>query len=41
MVGFFHQKFGGLSGDSLGAINELAEIISLLLVLLWLRLSAW
>jgi adenosylcobinamide-GDP ribazoletransferase len=35
------RRFGGLTGDNLGALNELAEILFLLLVLLWLRLSAW
>ncbi len=36
-----HRRFGGLNGDNLGAINELLELGSLLLVLLWLRLSIW
>lgn len=35
------EKFGGMSGDTLGAVNELAEILFLVLVLLWLRLSVW
>lgn len=36
-----YRQFGGISGDTLGAINELAEVLFLLLVLLWLRLSVW
>lgn len=40
-IAFGRQKFGGMSGDSLGAVNELAEILFLLLVLIWLRLSVW
>lgn len=39
-VGFFNKKFGGLTGDTLGAISELTEIIFLLLVILWSRLSS-
>lgn len=37
----FHRRFGGLNGDNLGALNELAELLFLLVVLLWLRLSIW
>lgn len=36
---FFHKKFGGLTGDTLGAISEITEIIFLLMVLAWSRLS--
>lgn len=39
VVAVSRRKFGGMSGDTLGAVNELAEIIFLLLVLAWLRLS--
>ena len=37
----FQRRFGGLNGDSLGALNELAELLFLLAVLMWLRLSIW
>ena len=40
-VSVSRRKFGGMSGDTLGAVNELAEILFLLLVLIWLRLSVW
>lgn len=33
------RKFGGLTGDNLGAISEVSEIIFLLVVIVWLRLS--
>jgi adenosylcobinamide-GDP ribazoletransferase len=36
---FFHKKFGGLTGDTLGAISEITEIIFLLMVIAWSRLS--
>lgn len=36
---FLQRRFGGLSGDNLGAINELAEIFFLLAVIVWLRLA--
>lgn len=35
---FFNKKFGGLTGDTLGAISELTEIIFLLTVIVWSRL---
>lgn len=38
-VGFFNKKFGGLTGDTLGAISEITEIIFLLMVILWSQLS--
>ena len=37
-VNFFGRKFGGLTGDTLGAISEIAEITFLLLVITWSRL---
>lgn len=41
MVALARRRFGGITGDSLGAINEISEIISLLLVIVWLQLSVW
>jgi len=38
-VNFFDKKFGGLTGDTLGAISEITEIIFLLMVIAWSRLS--
>ncbi len=38
-INFFNKKFGGLTGDTLGAVSELTEIAFLLLVIVWLRLS--
>lgn len=32
------NKFSGLTGDALGALNELGEIVFLLVVLLWCRI---
>lgn len=37
-VRFFKRQFGGLTGDTLGAVSELTEIIFLLMVLGWSRL---
>src|SRR4030042_97427 len=36
---FFNKKFSGLTGDTLGAISEITEIIFLLMVVAWSRLS--
>ncbi|MEW6067678.1 MAG: adenosylcobinamide-GDP ribazoletransferase [Nitrospirota bacterium] len=38
MIKFFENKFGGLTGDTLGTINEITEIIFLLMVTGWLRI---
>jgi len=38
-IHFFHKKFGGLTGDTLGAISEITEVIFLLLVIVWSRFS--
>lgn len=37
-VTVFNKRFGGLTGDTLGAISEITEIIFLLAVMAWLRL---
>lgn len=34
-INFFNKKFGGLTGDTLGAISEITEIIFLLMVIVW------
>lgn len=38
-VWFCKRRFGGLTGDNFGAVNEIAEILFLLVVLLWLPRS--
>lgn len=38
IAGCFHLRIGGLTGDSYGAINELAEVLVLLLLITWERL---
>lgn len=38
LVRNFNKKFNGLTGDNLGAINELSEIIFLFMVIIWQRL---
>ncbi|MEK6689797.1 MAG: adenosylcobinamide-GDP ribazoletransferase [Nitrospirota bacterium] len=37
-VNIFNKRFGGLNGDTLGAISEITEAIFLILVLIWARL---
>ena len=34
---FFNKKFNGLTGDNLGAISEISEILFLLVTSIWLR----
>lgn len=34
---FFKKKFRGLTGDNLGALNEVSEILFLMVVTVWLR----
>jgi len=36
---FFDKKFNGLTGDNLGAISEISEVLFLMMTLIWLRLS--
>lgn len=38
-VKFFSRQFGGLTGDTLGAISEITEIIFLFMVIAWSRFS--
>ncbi|RJQ39041.1 MAG: adenosylcobinamide-GDP ribazoletransferase [Nitrospiraceae bacterium] len=38
-VYFFNKKFGGITGDTLGATSELTEVFFLLAVIIWSRLS--
>lgn len=37
-VNFFNKRFGGLTGDTVGAISEFSEVIFLFMVILWSRL---
>ncbi len=39
LIHFFHRKFGGLTGDTLGAISEITEVIFLFMVIVWSRFS--
>jgi len=36
---FFSSRFGGVTGDHFGALNEISEILFLIVVIPWLRLS--
>jgi adenosylcobinamide-GDP ribazoletransferase len=38
-VSFFNKKFGGLTGDTLGALSEMTEVVFLFMVIMWSRLS--
>lgn len=38
-VFFFSNRFGGITGDTLGATGEVSEILSLLVIIPWSRLS--
>lgn len=37
-VALFRKKLGGLTGDTLGAVSEISEVIFLFMVILWSRL---
>jgi adenosylcobinamide-GDP ribazoletransferase len=38
-VHFFRGRFGGITGDTLGALSEASELIFLMVVYIWLRHS--
>ena len=38
---FCMRRFGGLTGDNFGAINELSEILFLMVVIIWFQSSIW
>jgi adenosylcobinamide-GDP ribazoletransferase len=38
-IQFIHKKFGGMTGDMLGAVSEMTEVTFLLMVILWSRFS--
>ena len=39
LAAYFKRKFAGLTGDTYGAINEVAEVSALILVMLLVRLG--
>lgn len=39
LILFFHNKFGGLTGDTLGAMSEITELSFLFMVIIWSRCS--
>ncbi len=40
LIEFFHKKFSGLTGDTIGAVSEITEITFLFFVLIWSKFFA-